>query len=612
MNPETRYTVREDVAVDPAQQESLDHREDFPNIRHHIARQFANLWTKESALRRLPVLQWAPTYKLNSLISDIIAGVTVGLTSIPQSIAYATVANLEPQYGLYSNFMGSFIYAFLGSVKEITVAPTAVMALMVQQPVLNLGPAGAVLLSFLSGCIMLLLGCLNFGFVVQFISMPVITGFITAAAITIISSQLKSLMGISSSGKSSGFVDTWVNLYENIGETQLWDSVLGFSSLFILILLTLIKGRGKGRWKIFSKYLCLLRNAMIVLSGGLIAYICSTQDKYPFRLTGKVASGLPPLNPPPFETDHEGKHYDFIDMIRTLGSSIISVPLISILEIVSIGKAFSRGRLVDATQEMISLGCCNVASSFVSSIPTTASFARSAINSSSGVVTPFGGVFTGALVLLALGLLTDYFYYIPKTTLAAVIIAAMIFIIEYRAVAEMWRIKRIDIVPFLVTVVACLFLGLEIGIVVGIAVNLCFPLYLASRPRITHRIMKIDGTTVLIVRPDSDLAFSSAEYFREKILKLVTSTIPDIVLIDGEWVKFVDSTVVKNLSSTVSDIKQQQRHVLLWRWDKNVRNALYRFKKDKFMPLFRNDESAEKVVENWKPGFLNDSFINNV
>ncbi|XP_053659888.1 sodium-independent sulfate anion transporter-like [Anopheles marshallii] len=610
MNQEVMNMGEHDVSADSRRRESLDHREDFPNFRHLIGRQFDNLWTKQNAIRRLPVLQWAPQYSLNSLISDAIAGITVGLTSIPQSIAYATVANLEPQYGLYSNFMGSFVYAFLGSVKEITVAPTAVMALMVQQPVLDLGPAGAVLLSFLSGCIMLLLGCFNFGFVVQFISMPVITGFITAAAITIISSQLKSLMGIASSGKSSGFVDTWINLYENIGETRLWDSVLGFSSLFLLILLTLIKGRGNGKWKIFTKYLCLLRNAMVVLSGGLIAYICSTQEMYPFKLTGKVASGLPSLELPPFQTDLDGKHYDFIDMIRALGSSVVSVPLISILEIVSIGKAFSRGKLVDATQEMLSLGCCNVASSFVSSIPTTASFARSAINSSSGVVTPFGGVFTGALVLLALGLLTDYFFFIPKTTLAAVIIAAMIFIIEYRAVAEMWRIKRIDIVPFLVTVIACLFLGLEVGIVVGIAVNLCFPLYLASRPRITHRVMNINETTVLIVRPDSDLAFSSAEYFREKILKLVHRTLPQIVLIDGEWVKFVDSTVVRNLSSTVSDIKQQERHVLLWRWDKNVRNAMYRFKKHKFLPLFKNEESAEKVIENWKPGYLNESYVN--
>ncbi|XP_053669983.1 sodium-independent sulfate anion transporter-like [Anopheles nili] len=593
-------------------EESLDHREDFPDFKNLVRRKLTSLWTKETAYRRIPVLQWAPKYNFNSLISDCIAGITVGLTSIPQSIAYATVANLEPQYGLYSNFIGSFVYAMLGSVKEITVAPTAVMALMVQQPVQDLGPAGAVLSSFLSGCIMLLLGCFNFGFVVQFISMPVITGFITAAAFTIISSQLKSLMGISSSGKSSEFVDTWINLYKNIGETRLWDSILGFSSLIVLILLTLIKGRGRGRWKTFTKYLCLLRNAMIVLSGGLIAYVCSTHDMYPFKLTGKVASGLPSLELPPFETVHDGKHYDFVDMIRTLSSSIISIPLISILEIVSIGKAFSRGKLVDATQEMLSLGCCNVAGSFVCSIPTTASFARSAINSSSGVATPFGGVFTGILVLLALGLLTDYFFFIPKTTLAAVIIAAMMFIIEYRAVAEMWRTKRIDIVPFLVTVVACLFLGLEIGIVVGIAVNLCFPLYLASRPRITHRLMNVNDKTVLIVRPDSDLAFSSAEYFREKILKLVTRTIPDVVLIDGEWVKFIDSTVVRNLSSTISDLRQQERHVLLWRWDKHIRSALYRFKKHKFMPLFRNEPNAEEVMANWKPDFVNESFVSNV
>ncbi|XP_058061912.1 sodium-independent sulfate anion transporter-like [Anopheles bellator] len=587
--------------------ESLDCLEDSPRIRDAIYGYFRNIWTKDSLYRRLPVLQWAPSYGMKDFFSDFIAGITVGLTSIPQSIAYATVANLEPQYGLYSNFMGSFIYAFLGTVKEITVAPTAVMALMVQQPVKDLGAAGAVLSSLLSGCIMLLLGGLNFGFVVQFISMPVITGFITAAAITIISSQLKSLIGITS-GKSSEFIDTWVNLYENIGEIRLWDCTLGVTSLIILIILTVSKGRGKGKWKTITKYVCLLRNAMIVISGGVIAYICSSQEIYPFKLTGKVASGLPSVQLPPFHVIYEDRHYNFSEMLHTLGTSVISIPLISILEIVSIGKAFSRGKLVDATQEMLALGCCNVAGSFVSSIPTTASFARSAINSSSGVATTFGGVFTGLLVLLALGLLTDYFFYIPKSTLAAVIIAAMIFIIEYRAVAEMWRTKRLDILPFMVTVVACLFIGLEIGIIIGIAVNLCFPLYLASRPRITHRLINVDNTAVLIVRPDSDLAFSSAEYFREKILKLATCKVPDVILIDGEWVKFVDSTVVRNLSSIISDFRLQGRQVLLWRWHRNIRSTLYRFKKQKFMPLFRNDECAEQAVSNWKKGCENESF----
>lgn len=181
---------------------------------------------------------WGPQYNLKKFLSDAIAGITVGLTSIPQSIAYAVVANLEPQYGLYSNFMGSFVYAFFGSVKEITIAPTAIMALMVQHIVLELGPAGAILSSFLSGCIALLLGLLNFGFVVQFISMPVITGFITAAALTIMTSQMKSLMGISSSGKSSGFIDSWINVVENAGQTKLWDALLGIISLTILVFLT--------------------------------------------------------------------------------------------------------------------------------------------------------------------------------------------------------------------------------------------------------------------------------------------------------------------------------------------------------------------------------------
>ncbi|XP_055588078.1 sodium-independent sulfate anion transporter-like [Uranotaenia lowii] len=587
----------------------LDYREQFPDIRPLLRRQFQGIWTRENAIRRFPVLQWGPQYSLRKLGSDAIAGITVGLTSIPQSIAYAVVANLEPQYGLYSNFMGSFIYAFFGSVKEITIAPTAIMALMVQHKVLQLGPAGAILSSFLSGCIILLLGLLNFGFIVQFISMPVITGFITAAAITIISSQLKSLMGISSPGKSSEFIDSWSNIFENIGQTRLWDSLLGFGSLAILIFLTLIKGRGSGRWRKVTKNLCLLRNALIVISGGTLAYIFASRGQQPFRLTGKVASGFPPFAAPPFSTIFNGEHYNLSQMLSILSSSLIAIPMISILEIVSIGKAFSKGKPIDATQEMIALGLCNLAGSFVSSIPTTASFARTAINSSSGVKTPFGGVFTGALVIAALGLLTEYFYFIPKATLSAVIIAAMAFIIEYRAVAEMWRVKRIDIVPFLVTVIACLFMGLEYGILVGIGVNLCFLLYLISRPRIDHRVITTNSTTALIIKPTNDLAFSSAEYLREKIIKLASKHDANLVVIDGELIKYIDSTVVKNMSITVKDLKAQDRSVLLWRWNREVQYSLYRYKKEQFMPLFRADEKADELISSWRRANVSEGVV---
>ncbi|XP_055530610.1 sodium-independent sulfate anion transporter-like [Wyeomyia smithii] len=575
------------------------HRKQYVDPGSLLKRQFLNCWTRENALRRFPCLRWASQYTYKKLASDAIAGVTVGLTSIPQSIAYAVVANLEPQYGLYSSFMGPFVYAIFGSVKEIAITPTAITALMVQQKVLELGPAGAILSSFLSGCIMLLLGMINFGFVVQFISMPVTTGFITAAAITIVSSQVKSLLGISSPGKSSGFVDSWSNIFENAGQTRLWDALLGFGSLAILISLTLIKDRGLGRWRICTKYVCLLRNALVVIGGGTIAYVLANRNQHPFRLTGTIVPGFPSVEAPPFSTEFNGEFYNFSQMIQMLGSSVITIPLISILEIVSIGKAFSKGKPIDATQEMIALGLCNMAGSFTSSFPTTASFARTAINSSSGVQTTFGGIFTGALVLSALGLLTEYFYYIPKATLAAVIIAAMIFMIEYRAVAEMWRIKRLDIIPFLATVVTSLILGVEIGIVVGIAVNLCFLLYLISRPRIDHHLIKISTTTALILRPSNDLAFSSAEYLREKIIKLATKHEADLVVINGDSIKYIDSTVVKNLSSTVTDLNAQGRHVLLWRWNLEVQYSLYRYRKEQFMPLFKSDENEEEMVQSW-------------
>lgn len=224
-------------------------------------------------------------------------------------------------------------------------------------------------------------------------------------------------MGIKS-GSSNEFIEAWKNVFEHLDEIRYTDTILGLLSFSLLMILK--KPTFLSRWPVFSKYLSISRNAIIVIIGIIVAYAFHLNGQEPFRLTGEIAKGLPELKLPPFQTKFNGQEYTFMDMFNALGLSLVTLPLVSILESVAIAKSFSKGKIVDATQEMIALGLCNIASSFFQSIPITGSFTRTAVNHNSGVKTTFGGVITGIVVLLALGLLTGTFYFIPKTTLAAV------------------------------------------------------------------------------------------------------------------------------------------------------------------------------------------------
>ena len=359
---------------------------------------------------------------------------------------------------------------------------------MIHTAVVNLNVDFAILATFLSGIIILLSGILNLGFLVQFISAPIIIGFTNAATIIIASGQMKSLLGIKS-GSSNEFIDAWSNVFKHYDEIRYQDTILGIIS--VILLLGLKKINQVSRWPLFFKYLSISRNAIIVIGGTVAAYIFYANGIEPFRLTGAVTSGLPPFRPPPFETIFQNKTYEFPEMVKALGMSLVTIPLVSIIESIAIAKAFSKGKIIDASQEMIALGMCNIFGAFVSSIPVTGSFTRTAVNHASGVKSPLSGAFTGTIVLLALGLLTSTFYFIPKATLAAVILSAMFSMLEFSEVVEIYRTKRVDIIPFLVTFITSLLFGLEYGILVGTVVNLIFILYNTSRPNIDFKLEKV-------------------------------------------------------------------------------------------------------------------------
>merc|ERR1719391_1323790 len=285
-----------------------------------------------------------------------------------------------------------------------------------------------------------------------------------------------------------------------------------------------------------------------------------------WTLTGKIKEGLPPLAVPPFSTvASDNTTVPFSEMTKQLGSAIIVIPLIAILESVAIAKAFAGGKPVDASQEMIALGFCNVFGSFVSSMPTTGSFSRTAVNAASGVKSPLGGLFTGGLVILCLAFLIPFCAFIPKATLAAVIITAVIFSVEYEVVLPMWRSKRLDLLPAAVCFLVCLFYELTVGILAGVAVQLMFILYHTARPNIEIQIKKVPGYNqeYVYIAPDQGIVFPSVSYVRNRInkagLRQGGPTVP--VVIDCSKINHTDFTAAKGFKAMLADFQDRGTEV---------------------------------------------------
>ncbi|XP_057330225.1 sodium-independent sulfate anion transporter isoform X1 [Microplitis mediator] len=549
---------------------------------------------KEVLVRKLPILGWLPLYTWGKFLQDALAGITVGLTAIPQGIAYAVVAGLPAQYGLYSSFVGCFVYLIFGSVREVTIGPTAITALLVQPFVLKFGNDFAVLMCFLCGCIITLMGLLHIGFLVNFISMPVICGFTNAAALIIGASQLHTLFGIQ--GRTETFIDSIVKVGKNIREIKLWDTVLGVASIITLVCLKQLPGSRSGSpVKKIMWLLSLGRNAVVVIAGIILAYTLSLYDNNPFHITGNITEGLPAIKLPPFSTEFNNTRYEFTDMVRELGGSLASVSLIAILECIAIGKTFAKGKSLDANQEMIALGLCNLLGSFVRSMPVTGSFTRTAVNYASGVKTQMGGIVTGSLVLLACGLLTSTFKFIPKCTLAAVIIVAMYYMLEFHIFRVLWRTKKIDILPLSATLVCCLLISLDYGMIIGILINLILLLYFAARPNLAIEERNIEGTEVLLVVPEQSLSFPAAEYLRERVIEWCDKKSAVPVIIDGRFIHRIDTTVAKNIGLLQADLEARNQKLIFWNWCDSAKNTLVNFDKNLSI-YFRNSSNVAQLL----------------
>lgn len=438
----------------------------------------SNIFRLKTLQKRFPILVWLPQYKKDYIFGDIVAGISVALTVIPQALAYAGIAGLDLQYGLYACFLGCFIYIFIGSSKDVPIGPTAISAL------LSFQIAGgswqlATLLTFLTGLIEILMGVFRLGFLIDFVSGPVGAGFTSAVSLIIFSSQMKDLLGIHTSGNT--FLQVWISIINDIHNISWPDFVLGLICIVLLLSLRALAACSLGPKE--NKTTCqklmtgifwtvgTARNALLVCgTAGLGYWLSVSGNENLVRTVGFVPKGLPEFRPPPFHMDAVVNEttgelvqdaQSFWDMVSTLGSGLMVVPLIALLETMAVVQAFGKcsnshssgasisflvspladGKPTDATQELIASGICNVANSFVQGLRSNGGVARGAILNASGVRTQLSNLYTGVIVIIALLYLTPCFYYIPKAALAAIIIAAVVFMVQYRVIKPMWHSK---------------------------------------------------------------------------------------------------------------------------------------------------------------------------
>ena len=479
----------------------------------------------------LPFLAWIHEIKDKDILkADLVAGLTVALVLVPQSMAYAQLAGLAPQYGLYASFLPVMIAALMGSSRQLGTGPVAVVSLLTAAAIPTIIPPGAdmvtyaayaSLLAFLVGIFQFALGALKLGFVINFLSHPVVVGFTNAAAIIIGTSQLSKVFGVDKGVGEHTYEQVWGVLINASQHTHAWTLFAAIVAFAIMI------GVKQYAPKLPGVLLAVVVTTIIswvmdfgtpVADGGLGGAI-----------VGSIPEGLPSLTIP---------NFDF-SVINQMIVTAITIGLIGFMEAISIAKAMAAQtkQRLNADQELMGQGLANVVSSFFQGYAVSGSFSRSAVNISAGAITGFSSVVTAVIVGITLLWLTPLLYHLPQATLAAVIIMAVINLIKFAPIMHAWKVEKHDAIVAVTSFVLTLLFAphLENGIVIGVILSLALFLYRTMEPRFTE-LSAHDGSSMLvnaldnklercevvsIVKYSGSLYFANAGYFEDKILKLI-------------------------------------------------------------------------------------------
>ncbi len=478
----------------------------------------------------LPILDWGRRYRGDTLTSDLVAAVIVTIMLIPQSLAYALLAGLPPQVGLYASILPLFAYAIFGSSRTLAVGPVAILSLMTAAAAGKIAAAGspayieaALILAVLSGLILLLLGVFRMGFLANFLSHPVISGFITASGILIAASQIKHLLGISSHGHN--LPEIIMSLADSIGQVNLPTMLIGGISLAFLFwvrkaLKPVLRSMGLG-----EKAATIIARAGPVFAVAASIAVVATFGLHEqgVKILREVPRDLPHLGLPTFDREV---------WMQLLGSAAL-ISLIGFVESVSVAQtlAAKRRQRVDPNQELIGLGAASLSAGLSSGYPVTGGLARSAVNFDAGAETPAAGAFTAIGILLATMFLTPFLFYLPQAVLAATIIVAVLSLVDLPEVVKVWRYSRSDFAAMAATIVVTLLLGVELGVVTGVGLSLFLHLYNTSRPHFalvgqvpsTHHFRNVNrhevvtSERVLTIRIDESLYFANARFLEDTV-----------------------------------------------------------------------------------------------
>ncbi|UTW14057.1 SulP family inorganic anion transporter [Marinobacterium rhizophilum] len=480
--------------------------------------------------RYLPFLQWLPGYRRADLAADLLAAVIVTVMLIPQSLAYALLAGLPAEAGLYASILPLIAYGLFGSSRTLAVGPVAVVSLMTAAVVGQIAVQGsmgyinaAIALALISGLMLLGMGLLRLGFVANFLSHPVMSGFVSASGLIIAASQLKHLLGVEASG------DTLLQLAQ-----ELWQSRHNIHALSLalggscMIFLLLIRRYLKSSLISLG---CAPRLAdLVARAGPILAVIGTTSltawfnlDAQGLRILGAVPAGLPALTAPRIS----------LALLEQLWLPALLISTIGFVESVSVAQtlAAKRRQRIDPDQELIGLGASNIASSLSGGFPVTGGFSRSVVNFDAGAATPAAGAFTAIGIALATLFLTPLIFFLPLTVLAATIMVAVLSLVDLAAIGRTWRYSRHDGLALLATLLATLLAGVTSGVLIGVALSLLLYLHRTSRPhsaivgrvpgtehfRNTERHAVETDPALCILRIDEGLYFANTRFLEDRV-----------------------------------------------------------------------------------------------
>ena len=483
----------------------------------------------------LPVLDWGSRYDRDKLSGDLVAAVIVTIMLIPQSLAYALLAGLPPEAGIYASILPIVLYAIFGTSRTLAVGPVAVVSLMTAAAIGKLGDQGidqvtaALTLAFLSGIFLLILGLFRLGFLANFLSHPVIAGFVTASGILIATSQLKYILGVRASGDT--LIEMLHGLWSAIGTINGITVLLGASATAFLFWvrkglkpLLLRIGLGNTLADMGSK------------AGPVLAVLVTTLVVWAFGLAergvdivGTVPQALPPLTVPAFQPG----------LLAAMIGPAILISVIGFVESISVAQTLAarRRQRIDPDQELIGLGAANLGAAFTGGFPVTGGFSRSVVNFDAGARTPAAGAYTAVGLAIAALMLTPAIYYLPKATLAATIIVAVLGLVDLSILKRSWVYSRADFAAVTATILLTLGLGVEIGVSAGVLISILIHLYKSSRPHMAV-VGQVPGTehyrnvnrhdvtlhdAILSVRVDESLYFANARNLEDRIYDMVAA-----------------------------------------------------------------------------------------